>query len=269
MRYDECTFKGTHNSYLRRWGMSLSEQLDYHRSRPGVRPVQSVELDLVQLPGGAGFYVSHSRREAGNRVEWYLDDLRQWSAANSSHPVITVMIDLKLVLDPATIASEVDAVIRGSGLEPVRPADIMRGRFATIRETLMTEGWPDVSELAGKFLFVTTGRWAFEYVHSDVPPEDLLAFSSHDWRLQDPAAADAMNEAPWRVFVNVGYWDRKTFAQLSRRRSLLAPHMVLRTWGGRSERDFQNAQSLDVNIVAVDQIGLSGRTETTQAWPTR
>jgi hypothetical protein len=265
MRYDERTFKGTHNSYLREWGMSLSEQLDYHRSRPELRPVESVELDLFQMPGGAGFYVSHDRRQAGSRVEWYLDDLRRWSEANPGHTVITVILDLKLVREVTAVASEVDAVIRGSGLQTVRPADILQSRFATLREALVADGWPDVSAFAGRFLFVVSGRWAHEYVHGgDVPLEELQAFSSHDWRSLAAAEAAWMNEDPWRVFVNVGYWDRKRHAALAARRKLLAPHMVLRTWGGTSERDFENAQSLDVNIVAVDRIELSGRMDSEQ-----
>jgi hypothetical protein len=268
MRYDECTFKGTHNSYLRSWGMSLSEQLDYHWTRPGVRPVESAELDLFQLPGSAGFYVSHERRQAGSRVEWYLDDLRRWSAANPGHTVITVMLDLKLVLDAGTVASHVDATIRGSGLAAVRPAEVMQDRFGTLREALVTEGWPDVSAFAGRFLFVVCGRWADEYVQSDVPSQDLQAFSSHDWRSLGAPQAVRMNEDPWRVFVNVGYWDRRRYAALATKRSLLARHMVLRTWGGVSEADFLNAQSLDVNIVAVDDIELGGRSDAERA-PTR
>jgi hypothetical protein len=224
--------------------------------------VESVELDLFQMPGGAGFYVSHERRQAGSRVEWYFDGLRRWSEANPGHTVITVMLDLKLAVDVAGIAPEVDAVIRGSGLKTVRPAEVMQGRFDTLREALVTEGWPEVSDFAGRFLFVVTGRWAHEYAHGgSVPPEEAQAFSSHDWRSLAAAEAAWMNEDPWRVFVNVGYWDRRRYAALSARRSLIAPHMVLRTWGGVSEADFLNAQSLDVNIVAVDRIELSGKVD--------
>ena len=259
VRYDERVFKGTHNSYLREWGMGLSEQLDYHRSHAGVRPVESVELDLFQMPDGHGFYVSHDRRQAGSRVEWYFDDLRRWSESNAGHGVITVMLDLKLVRDAASIASHVDAVVRASGLKVTAPANVLRGRHGTLRDALVTEGWPDVADMAGSFLFVVTGRWAREYVESDVPPGELQAFSSHDWRSLRSVEAAVMNDDPWRVFVNVGYWDRKRHAALAAKRSLLAPHMVLRTWGGTSESDFENAQSLGVNIVAVDRIELSGR----------
>jgi hypothetical protein len=137
----------------------------------------------------------------------------------------------------------------------------MQGRFDTLRDALLAEGWPDVSAFAGRFLLVVTGRWAHEYVHSGgAPPQELEAFSSHDWRSLAAAEAAWMNEDPWRVFVNVGYWDRRRYAALAARRSLLAPHMALRTWGGVSETDFLNAQSLDVNIVAVDRIELSGST---------
>lgn len=180
LRINHMQVIGTHNSYHLRpaeplwsqlkerapqaaasWDYShrpLNEQLDY-----GVR---SFELDTYVDPDG--FRVLHVPQfDANSNCETFvecLEVMKSWSDANPSHVPIIVLVQVKdeqisMVTEPILEAThealdqmdeELLSVFPLGRL--IRPDDV-RGNHSTLREAILTDGWPLLSESRGKFLF--------------------------------------------------------------------------------------------------------------------
>ena len=124
LRYDQVSFKQTHNSYIQHrsdaqenWGgtgrcdswrgITIEEQLNFHGAIPWHGGVAGIEMDL-KVDGRSldeaewRWCVRHRRMYSGSlnhRFSKYLERLSDWSAANPNHDVITVMIELKWLGD--------------------------------------------------------------------------------------------------------------------------------------------------------------------------
>ena len=180
LRINHMQVIGTHNSYHLRppepifslikktspdaaasWDYShrpLNEQLDY-----GVR---SFEFDTYLDP--EGLRVMHIPQfDANTTCETFVCCLRvmkAWSEANPSHVPIIVLVEIKdgdvprvtvpiLKATPAYLDQmdqELLSVFQEEDL--IRPDDV-RGYHDTLRDAILKEGWPLLSESRGKFLF--------------------------------------------------------------------------------------------------------------------
>ncbi len=142
-----------------------------------------------------------------------LTELRNWSDAHSEHVPIVVHLEAKdgVIPDPLDLAfvqpipvseatfTALEDEIR-SVLAPERVVTVadVQGDHPTLGEAVAAEGWPDVAELRGRFVFVLDDhdvkRELYRGLHPDtrdrlifvdaVPPEDDAAFTV----LNDPIA---------------------------------------------------------------------------------
>ena len=158
-RYDQVRFKASHNSYAKR--ISLEEQLTFHRSHPHRRGFRGLELDVHQDRKGCAWCVRHligdcsrvhrnRKRKTGRKRDClghWLRELAAWSEAHPGHDVITLTLDLKRVVRPGTFGDDFDTLLSTSGLDATR--------LFTPEE--MTDSWPTLGELAGKFIVCLSG----------------------------------------------------------------------------------------------------------------
>ncbi|MBU3020575.1 Ca2+-dependent phosphoinositide-specific phospholipase C [Aestuariibacter sp. A3R04] len=98
-----------------------------------------------------------------------LSQLVAWSDANPSHFPIVIMMNVKenqpafLSSPPPALFDEkafaaLDTAIKDTLQQRlVTPASI-QGKFDSLREAIVQQGWPDVNELKGKFLFLFDGN---------------------------------------------------------------------------------------------------------------
>ncbi|MEP5341801.1 MAG: phosphatidylinositol-specific phospholipase C1-like protein [Algibacter sp.] len=93
-----------------------------------------------------------------------LEVIKKWSDRNSNHTPITILINAKDqkipgTRDPlpftkaalSTIDEEVLAVFSEDKL--ITP-DLVRGDFETLEKAVLTQGWPELKDIKGRFLFV-------------------------------------------------------------------------------------------------------------------
>ena len=155
-----------------------------------------------------------------------LTELREWSDAHPDHLPIAVQLEVKdgvipdpLALDfvqpiPTTVGTftaiegEIRSVLEDDRLVSV--ADV-QGDHDTLRAAVEAEGWPDVADLAGRFVFLLDDHGAKRDLYRELypdtrdrlifvdaqPPEDDAAFTV----LNDPVAdGDRIRE-----LVRLGY----------------------------------------------------------------
>ena len=93
-----------------------------------------------------------------------LKALKQWSDQNPDHTPIFILMNtkdqkVKGTRDPLTFSKEaydcLDLEIRSvfSDKDLITP-DLVRGNFESLEEAVLTDGWPRLDELKGRFLFV-------------------------------------------------------------------------------------------------------------------
>lgn len=183
LRLNQIQVVATHNSYhlrppaamlkaaiavrkdAKEWDysrQSLDEQLD--------QGIRSFELDLHLSKDG--WQVMHVPIfDPGSTVKTFADALqvvRQWSKAHPRHIPISLLLELKeegyavskaFRRPQAADLERLDAVIRevipSDGL--LTPDDV-RGAHATLFEAIGQEGWPTLSEAAGKVMVILHER---------------------------------------------------------------------------------------------------------------
>lgn len=165
--YNALMFKEAHNaeelSHDREVPEDLIERLLYwNRDAPGKNGCRGLEFDLSQEKGVWEWTVDHGNGKRGLRLSAYLDAIAAWSDENPDHDVITIHFDLKsdhAFLSDDEFATEFDAYLRGSFGDTDRlykPAALM-GKGWDLVSGAMSNGWPALSVLRNRFIFVLTG----------------------------------------------------------------------------------------------------------------
>ena len=165
LRIDQLQALGTHNSYhlapfdngLIDWQFShvpLAEQL----ADQGVR---KIELDLYYDSERNGFHVMHiglvdDRTTCATLVKC-LEALRGWSDEHRGHHPIFVMLEPKMGYSEASaerILGDLDRIVAEAMRDGriITPAEV-RGDAPTLREAILTRGWPKLAQGRGRFVF--------------------------------------------------------------------------------------------------------------------
>lgn len=208
LRLHHIQVRGTHNSYhvdsynkgFAPWSYThrpIYEQLD----RLAIR---QLELD-INFDSEAGIEVYHvAGVDEGSRCRRFTDclaDIRRFSDAYPGHLPIYVQIEPKSDL-PADQTDPFFELLHKNILDAFPAArvitpDEVRGDAPTLREALLTHGWPALASLRGRVLFAfdTTGPIRTAYTHGKKDLVGRLLFV--DSAPSDPFAAVAvLNDPP-------------------------------------------------------------------------
>ena len=173
LRVNDIQAKGTHNSYhliSPFWGGNVHPDFDYEHAPLDVQlaeqGVRKFELDLFLDPDGP-FRVYHVNTiDAESSCPFLIECLsiiRDWSLANPWHHPIFVFLEPKGIHSPSfnetpfighydRLDAEIRAVLEPDGLL-VTP-DEVRGSHATLREAILTDGWPTLRQTRGRVFVV-------------------------------------------------------------------------------------------------------------------
>ena len=247
LRVTDVTMRCTHNSYHIEPPMPFDDSHRYtHKPldvQLGEQGVRAFELDVHS---GDGFPVQH--------IPLGIDDLstcpdlgaclgviNTWSAANPEHHLLVVWIEIKDELDGVNITDydALDAVIRGA-LPPERlyePDEFKRGR-ASMREALLTAGWPTLAETRGQVMLVL--------LDVDLPHNrDYTHHYEHiDGRAMFARASETQYELPWGVIAKID--DPGDAAAIAAARA--AGLLIASNTGSAGTSDADNAARLAAGI---------------------
>lgn len=285
-RYDQQRVRSIHNAYAKE--QSIFDQLTHYA-------VRSLELDLVPtkcdrsvwgdscpsectgVDCGArddDWFVYHAQvilpdehRTSCLRLSDCLGELSAFHRQDPAHSVVTVFLDLKreaLLEDGTRTGDDLDGrlerhIPRGSIFTP---ADLVDRCFApdkggSLAEAARTCGWPRLSELTGKFIFVLTGESGMaRYTADGTKARDRRAFV---------ASRGLAARTPWTVFANLTDRDLGAAPKDAPHDGLVRrvyavgrciPLLEMCTWaGGFDDVEIPNA---DIQHLAIDRVGPSG-----------
>lgn len=208
LRLNHVQARGTHNSYHLQPEQLFDASHAYSHApldvQLGAQGVRQLELDLhlsvrghlevFHLPGGI------DEETTCRRFIRCLETVRSWSDAHPEHLPIVIWLEPKdealdwaddrydMLLDRYDlIEAEILAVWSRPRL--ITP-DRVRGSFATLREAVLTQGWPTLGEVRGQVLFALLDRGTHREAYRRGAPDlrdRLLFIDTSD--AEDPEAA--------------------------------------------------------------------------------
>src|ERR1700683_2413857 len=258
-RYNDIQQKSGYDSYDR--AQSLLAQL----RRINLR---SLEIDIHKTKGATpalvdDWYVYHASmdplgdkvplgRQCG-RLSDCLAGLRKFHDASPSHEVVTVWLDVYTFLEPEVLRRTIEKQIPQSLIWS--PKDLLSGCPAagnSLRKAVKTRGWPSLSALKGKFIFVLTGsrdgvrdNYLNDYVTDGKEPHKRLAFVAPE--IRDSAEIEGYGFA-YAIFYNI---PRKSIRVA---RTAHEDGFVTRTSDVNDQRGWSDAIASCVNHIATDRI---------------
>ncbi len=200
--------KGSHNSYHRAPHLSLSRKWRYTNAPLDVQlqtqGVRQLELDVRYEAGK--LFVSHvpflDGRSNCKTLRGCLARIKGWSRTQPMHLPVFVFIEAKEALVPSgldgridAIESEIAQVFPRSSL--IVPADVIVPGLS-LRDSVLSRGWPQVSEVRGRIAFVLFGQAKHKRaytVSSQARQSHLMFVASRPTR---PEAAILMIDNPVR-----------------------------------------------------------------------
>ncbi len=193
LRVNHLQTKGTHNSYHVAAPDAIKPlaythaPLDVQLRDQGVR---QFELDTRYNYVEERFEVFHiGTIDEGTTCRLFVDCLaaiRSWSRANPAHHPIFVQIEPKE--DPAEVeAEDYFAKLEGEILsriprDAILTPDDVKGDAPSVREAIVTNGWPVLGKARGKIIFFVDNSGGFRtfYTHGDASLDGRLMFIDAD-----------------------------------------------------------------------------------------
>jgi len=218
LRVSHGQILGTHNSYHIAPDPALVEEWEYTHQpldvQAGELGVRQFELDAWYNEDTEGVDVYHApivddQTTCGTLVGC-LEVLRVWSERNPAHFPLIVLIEPKDELSSLAMTERPDeldeAVLAGWPRDAMWTPDDQLGAHATLRESVLSDGWPLLGELRGKAIFVLLdsgdGREAYTAGQTTVADRPLfpLVDVDHDlaafFLMDDPeGSAESIGEA--------------------------------------------------------------------------
>lgn len=222
--------KGTHNSYhveplvpFDKTHEYSHKPLDQQLESQGVR---AFELDVHQ--GLGDFEVYHiSVIDSSSTCDGFdecLDVIKGWSDAHPQHLPITVWIEIKdgtggQPIDLGDLA-KMDDVVRGVfGPDQLLTPDDVQADHPSLREAVMTDGWPLLDEVRGQVLFVLLN------VNDDHSLEYTDNYTSLKGRAMFARAEPSQFAQPWAAIAKLGVGDAADIAAAHAANMLIATNV--------------------------------------------
>lgn len=158
---------GTHNSYHQQPSSTTVDEWNYsHPPLPeqfdaGVR---QIELDIQRNPETNAYQVLHvpvlDPETSCFLLADCLQDIADWSSAHPWHFPIHVLLEPKSDIaswgfeNDADAWNDIDALISSIVGDMVYTPHDQRGNYASIRESVLSDGWPTLDRIRGKVIFV-------------------------------------------------------------------------------------------------------------------
>ncbi|MET0340782.1 MAG: Ca2+-dependent phosphoinositide-specific phospholipase C [Polyangiales bacterium] len=185
---NQLQLKGSHNSYHRAPRMSLSRTWRYSHAplevQLAAQGVRQIELDVRWARGEllVGHLPLVDGRTTCKRLTDCLTRVKKWSRAHPTHLPVFVLLEVKDDLAPAALDGRVDAL--DFAITRVFPRDMLitpsdvAGDAKSLRDAVITRGWPSVEESRGKVMFVMFGpqRHKTAYVAGRPRLDDKVMF---------------------------------------------------------------------------------------------
>lgn len=253
LTYHDAQCKVSHNAEERH--ESMEQQLAWDPNTPWQDGCSGVELDLQRNGNRWEWSIDHDNYSDApeDQLRAWLIRLREWSDAHPGHRVITVTLDIK---NPSIdgFPDAIDTYLRGSfpADRIFTPGELM-GDAADLVTGAQRNGWPELTALAGRFVFEFTGDPDSKKYYAETEPKQRLCFVQVKLHKDEPPPG---TERGHRVIINValeddwgGYgWEQAVRSYRDQ------PGFIVRCWTANDSAQWSRALAAGINLIATDQI---------------
>jgi len=203
-RLNELQVAGTHNSYHLKPPALFDASHDYSHKPLDEQfdgGVRAIELDVHQGANGREIYHITGVDPVSTCFNFIdcLQMIETWSAAHPTHTPIFVWLEIKdstggmPITDLLGVEADISSVFADDGL--ITP-EFLRGDHDSPRERIDVDGWPRLSEVAGRVMFIVLNRdpHAETYTHGFTHLDDRIMFAN---------AVEAQFDLPWVVVTKL------------------------------------------------------------------
>lgn len=246
VRMNELQVAGTHNSYHMQPPIQFDASHGYthkplHEQFAG--GVRAIELDVHENAGARETY--HIAAIDPNSTCLMFRDCLQtietWSDAHPTHTTIFVWLEIKddtggtAIADLLGVESDVMSVFDDEDL--ITPEWLAAGHDSP-RARIDEEGWPLLSEAAGRVMFIVLNRDAHaqEYTHDFVDLEGRIMFAN---------AVEAQFDLPWVVVTKIEGDLAQASIALAHEKKLLIATNVCSINTADAECEARNTQAVE------------------------
>jgi hypothetical protein len=199
LRYNEVSFKASHNSYQR--DEPFLDQIAFDPDKPYQAGCRGLELDISQSNDGLYWSVGHksSYDKDYRQLSQFLGELRQYLEHHTDPDPVTLYLDLKHVATtqfPQQLDQYVLDYLGDGTRAPLYSPGQLMGTEPSLPEGARKNGWPTLRELRGKYLICLTGDTDAKEKYAATDPKNRLCFADKDEGASDPPASED------RVFFN-------------------------------------------------------------------
>lgn len=246
VRVNELQVAGTHNSYHVKPPTLFDPSHDYSHKPLDQQfdgGVRAIELDVHQGTSGREIYHIVGIDPISTCMNFLdcLQTINTWSDAHPTHTPIFVWLEIKdstggmPITDLLGVESDIASVFSDDDL--ITP-EFLRGDHASPRARIDADGWPLLSEVAGRVMFIVLNRDAHaeEYTHGFTNLDDRIMFAN---------AVEAQFDLTWVVLTKIeGDLTQPSIAVAQEKHLLIATNVC-----GVSSSD---AECMTRNMQAVD-----------------
>jgi hypothetical protein len=235
--YNQAQFKASHNSYAKK--ISIWDQIVVHK-------FNAIEFDLhtKKVLKGApegDWYVYHHLFDRKSQIKYLsdgLDILAKYQEEKPDHPILTVFIDMSGFNKNHSV--EMFNKLLKEKLPNVifSPTHLLKkcSEAKRLTEAVKKCGWPSLSELKGKIIFVLTKGDLNEYVEKSENPAAFVA-------------SKPKNKIEDSVFMNIAY--KKEISWLDKLRE---KKIMTRFYFVDNKEEFKDSLKQLINFIAIDHV---------------
>lgn len=261
LRYHQCRFKASHNSYER--DEDLHQQLHWNTGQPWQSGCRGLELDIWRHSDASNgrslgyFTVAHST--PGTRpLADYLGHLLSHHANHPGHDPVLVTLDIKSTQGSAAkFAGEIDRYLGewfDAGLV-YKPADLrVRSRLPELLQVVQRAGWPRIDELKGRFVFCLSGTEAWKRNYAEHTGATSLCFADRDVADDRPFDALAPGLPSNRVFLNMNVFSADYAIWKESTRALGQRGYIVRAYVLDSKALWTKALGAGVQVLSTNKV---------------
>ena len=235
--YNQAQFKASHNSYAKE--ISIWDQLTVHNFR-------AIEFDLhtkkwLKGASDGDWYVYHHLFDRKSQIKYLsdgLDIIKKFNNQNSNHKVLTVFMDMGGFNKEHSEEDLNKILIKKLGNAIFSPSDLKAScpMAKSLVETIQKCGWPSLSALQGKIIFVLTSGDLNNYVKNSIAP---MAF----------IASKPKNKINDSVFMNIAY--NQNVEGLA---DLRNKNIITRFYFVDNKNEFKDSVEKLINFIAIDHV---------------
>jgi len=256
MKYNEASYKQSHNSYDR--DEDSHQSLKFHPNNPAKAGCRGLEYDIWRHSDDSkgkslGYFTVAHLTPSGPPFASYLGYLLSWHLADVNHDVVYVTVDIKSSEgSKEKFPDEIDNYMRAwFNADLMYTPEHLSPKSDDFVAYVKEHGWPEVDALRGRFIFCLSGNSDWKSYYAKTSPRTRLCFADQDF---DDSKKVTVPKSGQRIFFSSNLFNKNYAKWKESIGDLRAANLISRGYVLNGESIWKHAKDAKLNILATDKI---------------